>query len=264
MIKSINNYNWQHQPLVKWKGFSRTEYFPCNARPLTNGSGSFNNLNNEIDSNAFIARPIKHWRKQLQCDNIRGGTISKSIKEAFQPGGLIYLGGNVNEKNNYCNNNLQNYITSAITIEKFTPICNNSYTVNAEDIANGWNGPIGKKICSDPIKNRIRSSTTVLSKKYYTNNKYYLKSRNKLFEQKAITLPYPNVIYENNGKLLNPNNNQLGPQVFSTGQCQTNGCYSKQITIYKPNNKRFSVQGAVSSSARVERLKFDTVNKNRK
>merc|ERR1711991_1058157 len=30
-------------------------------------------------------------------------------------------------------------------------------------------------------------------------------------------------------------------------------------TIYKPNNKKFQVQGAVSSSSRLDRLKLDTI-----
>jgi hypothetical protein len=262
MNKSLNNYNWKHQPQVKWKGYSRTEVIPCNARPLTNGS--LNTLNTNVDANAFLPRPIKHWRKQLQPDNVRGGTIAKNIKEAFKPGGSVYLGGNVNEINNCCNDNLKNYLTSMITIEKYTPICNNSYTITAEDVANGWNGPIGKKICSDPVKNRIRSSTTLLSKKYYTDSKSYLKGRNKLFEQKSTTLPYPNVVYERNGQLLYPQDNPLGPQVYSTGQCQTGGCLNKQITIHKPNNKQYGVQGAVDSSTRIEKLKLDTVNKSGK
>ena len=31
------------------------------------------------------------------------------------------------------------------------------------------------------------------------------------------------------------------------------------VTIYKPNNKKFKVQGAVSSSSRMERLKLDAI-----
>ena len=35
------------------------------------------------------------------------------------------------------------------------------------------------------------------------------------------------------------------------------------IIIYKPNNHKFSIQGAVSSSSRIDKLKLDTINKNK-
>lgn len=260
-MSNIYTYKWQHQPHVNWKGYSRIEILPSNARPLTNGVWG-SNSNSQTDANAFKSRPIKHWRKQLQPDSTRGGTVTKNIKEVFQPGGTVYLGGNLNEKNTCCDDATNNNrITSMITVEKYTPICKNSYRITTEDIENGWNGPIGKEICSDPVKNRIKSSTTLLSKKYYTDSVSYLKSRNRLFSQKSTTLPYPNVNYESGNDLLYPNNNPLGPQVYSTGQCQTNSCQNKQITIHKPNNRQYGVQGAVESSTRIEKLKLDTVNK---
>ena len=41
------------------------------------------------------------------------------------------------------------------------------------------------------------------------------------------------------------------------GDCGSNK--SNTVTIYKPNNKKFSKQGAVSAGSRLERLKLDTV-----
>ena len=41
-----------------------------------------------------------------------------------------------------------------------------------------------------------------------------------------------------------------------TGNCSDN-CNDK--TIWKPNNDKFKVQGAVSSSSRLDRLKYDTI-----
>jgi len=37
----------------------------------------------------------------------------------------------------------------------------------------------------------------------------------------------------------------------------------ENITVYKPNNKKFQVQGAVSSGSRLERLKLDTIQGSR-
>jgi len=42
----------------------------------------------------------------------------------------------------------------------------------------------------------------------------------------------------------------------SPGDCSNKG---NLVTIYKPNNKKFSKQGAVSSGSRLDRLKLDTI-----
>tara|TARA_B100001063_G_C16774188_1_gene563874 strand:+ start:1694 stop:3094 length:1401 start_codon:yes stop_codon:yes gene_type:complete len=51
-----------------------------------------------------------------------------------------------------------------------------------------------------------------------------------------------------------------------TGSCNCNAskrCSSRVLskTIFKPNNKKFQVQGAVSSGSRLDRLKLDTIRK---
>lgn len=266
MLVRSKNYMWQLQEYKKDKGVSRIEITPSNARPLTNGVWNNNEANNTKDGNAFLPRPIKIWRKQLQPDLIRGGSKLKFIVEPSQPGGTIYLNGNVDEKKECCQiNNITTKLASNITIEKNNKYCNNSncsYTVTAQNVNDGWNGPIGKKICCSPEYNIIKPATTLLSKKYYTDSRAYLRSRNKLYNQKLTNLPYPGVSYTENGKVLYPNNEPLGPQVFSTGECPEGACDSlPQITIFKPSNREFKVQGAVSSSTRLEKLKLDTVKK---
>jgi hypothetical protein len=258
---------WQLQPYKTDKGISRIETAPSNARPLTNGNWDNNQFNDALDGNAFLPRPIKHWRKQLQTDPTRGGSKSKNIVEVSQPGGTTFLNAPVNVERECCDlSDVTTKVISYINIEKNNKICNPasncSYTVTAEDVESGWNGPIGKKICCNPEKNVIKRGTTILSKKYYTDSKAYLRSRNKLYDQKLTNLPYPGVNYYNSeGEWLYPDNSPLGPQVFSTGECPQSACGgSKQITIFKPNNRPFKVQGAVSSSTRLEKLKLDTVN----
>ena len=74
-----------------------------------------------------------------------------------------------------------------------------------------------------------------------------------------------------------PNPNGSGSIQATLGGCPTIGCqnalYTKglcrqkcqaavtreNVTIYKPNNRKFSKQGAVTSSGRLERLKLDTI-----
>lgn len=262
-------YMWNLQPYKTDKGISRVESAPSNARPLTNGNWDSNQFNNSIDGNAFLPRPIKHWRKQLQTDPTRGGTKSKKITEAFQPGGTVYLNADVNQERECCElGQVTTKLASNIGEKnnKFCDTANCSYTVTAEDVENGWNGPIGKKICCNPENNVIGRGTTLLSKKYYTDSKAYLRSRNKLYKQKLTILPYSGVTYYNSeGEWLYPNDTTTGPQIFSTGKCPQTACGgNQQITIFKPNNRQFKVQGAVSSSTRLEKLKLETVNKSGK
>jgi len=264
-------YKWNLQEYKSWKGISRKESITGNARPDTNGSWILGQTIQANDGNAFLPRPIKHWRKQLQSDKIKGGTICKLANDVFLPGGTNYLGGEVNQESKCCDNintsNTNFNIISKISISKNNITCNNSdkncsYTITSTDVENGWNGPIGKKICCTTTI--IKPATTILSKKYYTDSKSYLKSRCKLYNQKITTNPIQNINYlDSKGNLLYPNNELLGPQTFYTQncpeRCQNNGI---PTTIYKPNNRNFSVQGAVESSTRIDKLKLDTITKN--
>ena len=261
-------YKWQFQPYKAWKGPSRVEAVPGNARPITNGSWILNQPDGQpdVDGNAFLPRPIKHWRRQLQSDPIRGGSRAKNIHEAFQPGATIYLGGKVGETNDCCDpeNGTGYNIVANISTLKNNNFCSSGscvYTLTAEDVENGWNGPIGKKICCNPEANVIKPATTILSKKYYTGTKAYLKSRCKLYDQKQTNNPIPGIqYYKEDGKLLYPNNSPTGPQNFLTQNCANNCSSSTQpITIYKPNNRPFKQQGATDSSNRTNKLRYDTV-----
>lgn len=88
-------------------------------------------------------------------------------------------------------------------------------------------------------------------KKYYTTTGAYLKARCANFSSKATT--------------SKPASNSAGdpePYQFVTG-CSYDGAGTKCCaeTTYKPCNAKFSRNGAVSSSGRIARLKYDTVTK---
>ena len=49
------------------------------------------------------------------------------------------------------------------------------------------------------------------------------------------------------------------------GNCSNGGCNSKNPPIiWKPNNKKYGVQGAVMSSSRTDRLKLETIRAEKK
>ena len=87
-------------------------------------------------------------------------------------------------------------------------------------------------------------SNGVLTKKYYTSNKEYMKSRCMTYDQKAFHYaPFSGTSGEANCC------NTIGNYV--SGNCQT--------SIYKRSNPTFSKQGAVSASNRLLRLKYNTI-----
>jgi hypothetical protein len=137
-----------------------------------------------------------------------------------------------------------------------------------------FGAPDGRAVClaCNPENNVIKRATTLLNKNYYTDSRAYLRSRCKLYEQKLSGLEASgSIYYTENGEMVWPfdgtrNYNgvdQTGPQnrapIDCPARCQQNAA---PLTIYKPNNPQFGMQGATSSSNRILRLKVNTVNKN--
>ena len=91
------------------------------------------------------------------------------------------------------------------------------------------------------------SASTKLKKDYYTDSRAYLRARCQTFEQN-------NKIGEVND---NANNSYKSTNCYDLDNCSLN----KQV-IYKPNNKGFATQGAVSSSSRLLKLKKETITQN--
>ena len=87
-----------------------------------------------------------------------------------------------------------------------------------------------------------RSASTIINKDFCWNSKQYLQRRCKTFDQ----------------------NQTLGTHVegsqFYSASCtkDPSGNVCKPV-IHKPNNKPFKQQGGVSSSARIAKLKYDTI-----
>lgn len=94
--------------------------------------------------------------------------------------------------------------------------------------------------------NAIRRSSASVSRQYCTTTKEYLQKRCKTYDQNQLE-----------GK-------ELGKYTFTSGAGfeapGVTGICNK-ITI-KPSNSAFKVQGGVSSSARINKLKYDTIMRN--
>lgn len=233
-------------PYITWKGIATNSAIPSYSRPDLTISGP-----------EFKANPIKHWRKQL-IPNTGSGVPNRraGINMPMDlPGGSVYL-GDVNANTDCLLN-----ATSDTTGLKENIIKYNNTNFQYNDISGCLSGSC------NPEKNRIRSSTTVLSKKYYTDHHSYMRSRCNLYNQKLTALPAPNITYlDKNGDLLPVTDESAVRQTQNcTISCPLPGSDSPVVscqTIYKPSNQQYAKQGAVDSSDRITRLKLNTINTN--
>ena len=200
-------------------------------------TASYDNANNGSDGNQFTARPIKHWRKQLQATTLHEG---RSISHASigmpmdRPGGQVIT--SVDTLCNTCNGSAE--LIQTIHKDSSCKSCN-------------------------PIKSNIQDSDN-----RYISNKAYMQSRCITSDQKLAYNPASFVTYFSTAGIpLEPSDSSSGAQVRETNACYTPlypSTYTQQCntTIYKPNNSQFAQQGGVSSGSRISRLKYNTLNNN--
>jgi len=138
-------------------------------------------------------------------------------------------------------------------------------------LKNGCNtcrGPAGSKfgnVISFGGGSGIRSATTIVSPRYYSNTASYLRSRGQTYYANATIHRAPGINYiQNNGPVL-PSVPQTSPLYpFSVNSAYfamtTSTECPSSLAVYKPNNPTFATQGAVSSSARLLKLKTGIEN----
>lgn len=217
-------YSWQYQPYISWKGNNYNKSSFVNTRPETNGS--WNKFGN--DANAFLARPIKHWRKQLAADKIRGGTSNISIQDINVPGLYTLI-------NKEC-----------------CDISNNS-----SSIVSGIQEK--NNTCCNPQANLIKYKTAPLERNYISYTSYF-KNRCYNYNQNISTTKIEgNTYFTSDGIATYPTDLSNGCQNFEKKYCENCGV---QNTIYKPNNRQFSKQGGTSGKSRINALRENTINPN--
>jgi len=105
----------------------------------------------------------------------------------------------------------------------------------------------------------IKSAQMLTTKTYSRDTKEYLRRKCKTYEQRLTGSNIPNNTYTTiSGEHVYPSNSSTGSQLKNALNCYDTPC---QI-IFKPNNVKFTQQGAVSSSDRLVRLKLDTITRN--
>jgi hypothetical protein len=225
---------------------------------------NFNSSSNSVDPNLYAApfakpRPLKLYRKQLVPVE-RSGKSNASMGNAMDiPGGAVYLATSDGSGCPSCQD-VSNGLTTILTYHGDRGECNTCY----------------KESCGDPSGNSFgcirrmrdgmgaRTASTIVSKKYYASNASYLRARSRTFGQnQTMNAIAGHVYFDASGNPINPSNSSTGSQVYNTGTCENKDRACNQ-TIYKPNNRQFSTQGAVSSSSRIDLLKLNVRDKEAK
>lgn len=275
--------NRKRQQYISWKGPTTTASTPSWSRPLTNttiitepGAAIANMKGGHAPrtthrSSWTITRPIKHWRKRLQPENTSGYSRSavsiqdqpgcNSVMEGdccseTEPGNVLQIDISPRKGDNIP----QTEILLGPNYSRICISCNNRIKPTA-----GLN--------TVPINSQNPSIVNGLppSQRYNFDTKSYLRSRNKSFNSNINGNMKDNIVYSSispNGCCVVPlpyTNDNNGPHVRSsmtvtdTNNCNTNTCAD---VIVKPNNQKYFQQGAVSSSSRLNRLKYNTVESN--
>lgn len=280
-MNPIFTYMWQRQPYVAWKSAEQMQSsaVPTWSRPLVNGRivpkvhtyvGKEHIVHSQPNGPSFKARPIKHWRKQLDPRSGSGQGRSGVGMPMDVPGGKVALSA----PNDICNcanaKKMKDYIMPDNRYKNSTT--DNNKLASFKFLNPDRDNPRVVCVACSPQANITRPATTILSKKYYTDSRAYLRARNKRYEQNLSGTDVGDVKYkdQNGGGLLWPSDSQdgqlwNGPQVRAGANCTPKCCRLEENCqakmVYKPNNRSFSVQGAVDSSTRLDRLKLNTITK---
>lgn len=260
------------QPYISWKGPSTIAATSSWSRPFTNitvvAEQEWANANNAGSQSNNITkygswnrtRPIKHWRKQLQPIH-RSGYSRSSVSTQDTPGSNVIINSNC--------------CSSANTLQMdISPNKNN----NISEKILGPNHSTKCISCHARIKptagvntvpiNSQNPSLVPPSQKYNFDTKSYLRSRNKSYNTNTNGNIKTGIQYASaspNGCCVVPipySSDNHGSQVRSSMTVtDMNNCNCTDVII-KPNNQQYFQQGAVSSSDRLLRLKYNTVNNN--
>ena len=249
---------------VTGKSPCQISYVPKKQRPLSNGDNEGLNVDGyslgfgETNSWYPTCRPLKQWR-------LRGTTTSSNAlgsdqccldSEVFVGPPLKMLGKNEDGENKQLN------------IENDCLTCDPTRGPSA----NGR--PTKGTVINFNGSANIISACTIVPKSYFQSYNYYLKARGNSYVSKSIVHKIPGVSYMKNGNVVWPQQTQHVPTVSipvnssyyyggsPSAEASVTESKNCNLAIYKPSNSEFAVQGAVDSSTRMHRLKYNTITKN--
>jgi hypothetical protein len=185
--------------------------------------------------------PLKLWRKSGANQHLATSVLSKTVPcSNCSPTGIaVGLPFKMLGKN-------------ASGINKLNSVT----TIESCDLCDPTKGPVG----TNSAGAKIRSAVTLLHKNYYTTNLSYLKSRCNTIDTNKVIQQRDGITYFKDGKYVWPSDTTDNSAIYNSN-CKTDKATCCNTTIYKPSNPQYGVQGAVSNSARLDRVKYNSINK---
>jgi hypothetical protein len=242
--------NLQEIPYIPWKGktFSQiTSTFRKNVNLPENTP--------IITSRLFMKpQPLPIYRKEIASIPLNSCNRSTSIKwsELEIPGGTII------------NSHISDISSNGIVLSLVPELSSNSSEYPGSSCS--INKPC--LVTTTNALKRVRSAGMIVRKtnnnvtyKYYcTSSNQYLHSRNKTFEQNTFHMLRYGDDSAVPGTAKSVSNAYASNTVSYCSNTNTDSSITTYVPVYyKPSNSRFAEQGAVSSSSRLLRLKYDTI-----
>ena len=206
----------------------------------------------EAPTKTFLkSLPLKHYRREIMNMTGAKGNYrnSQSIRGDMEtPGGTIVAA--------ICNENSKP-LYFPIENTKTNKPCSSCDEVLVSSVSNHNNSNYTKSLSQkDNALRRVRSAGMNRPRfneslnnrpEHYSSASQYLHGRNKTFQQNQF----------NNLRIENPSNS--AENVYASNTIQYCGSEQYVPVYYKPSNSKFANQGAVESSSRLVRLKYDTI-----
>lgn len=186
----------------------------------------------------FSALPMKHYRREISS-TAKNSRPSYSVEEILRPGGSIVQ-------------------TTASNAASLPGLVEFGLTENKTERPTS----ITCSIRGDEARRRVRSAGNVRRpdrKRVITSAAQYLVNRGQTFDQSQYHHLKSGNATANAGEPASLQNVYTPNGANLENPCNDPTKYVK--AYYKPSNSKFATQGGVSSGARLERLKYDNVQK---
>lgn len=249
-------------PLISWKGKTFTQ-ISANLQKNDSMTADVNR------TNLFRALPMKIYRKEIGAlvkttDNlVCNSRASQSVQNFEIPGGTV-----TTDTTKYSNvNGLVNTLDIPYLSDNRTDHPCSSCDVSMQTSDTNTSLYIRNLSQQDNARRRVRSAgmirrkfdTTKNNDTYYTSTNQYLNSRNRTHSQNQ----YHNI--RQGSGTAKPGSSYTTENKYASNtvsHCSTTDLSTNYVPVYyKPNNSKFAEQGAVTSSNRLVRLKYDTITK---
>jgi len=240
-------------------GLQNLRLFSWKGRTLSEIHSVLKKNNSIVTSKTNIMKPLplKHYRKELHTQSTNRGNprVSASIRAQMEtPGNNIVQ----SFTQSGCIDHNKNTLHVLLEDTKTSRPCNSCDFLPVD--SSNTSKYIRSMYQADNAKRRVRSAgmnrpryDTAKNNRLdnYHSASQYLHSRNLTFEQNQF----------NNIRFENPQNKVNNVYASNTIQyCGSNSSKTQYVPVYyKPNNSKFAKQGAVDSSDRLLRLKYDTI-----